>query len=230
MRAEQYNSPLTGLDWNDTKPNLVLAASIDTTCAVWDASTQQIITQLIAHDKEVFDAGFQYGGTGDVFASTGKDGSVRTFDLRNLDHSTIIYETPDGSPLSRISWNSQDQNFMAILAVNSPKILILDIRSPSVPLMELHHGPGYPVNSCCWAPHSSSHLISVGMFTLFILLIIGDDSSAFVWELSSQSKKSYEAILEFQAEHEINNVCWSKDMPEWVAINYGNTLKALRID
>lgn len=42
-----------------------------------------------------------------IFASVGADGSVRTFDLRNLEHSTIIYETADLSPLLRITWNQQ---------------------------------------------------------------------------------------------------------------------------
>lgn len=31
-------------------------------------------------------------GSVDVFASCGADGSVRMFDLRSLEHSTIIYE------------------------------------------------------------------------------------------------------------------------------------------
>jgi DDB1- and CUL4-associated factor 7 len=35
----------------------------------------------------------------EVFASVGADGSVRMFDLRSLEHSTIIYETPDLVPL-----------------------------------------------------------------------------------------------------------------------------------
>jgi WD repeat-containing protein 68 len=37
-------------------------------------------TQLIAHDKEVYDMGFTQGTNG--FASVGADGSVRMFDLR----------------------------------------------------------------------------------------------------------------------------------------------------
>ena len=34
----------------------------------------------------------------DVFASCGADGSVRMFDLRSLEHSTIIYEPTAGKP------------------------------------------------------------------------------------------------------------------------------------
>jgi WD repeat-containing protein 68 len=48
-------------------------------------------TQLIAHDKEVYDVRF-CANTVDVFVSCGQDGSVRMFDLRSLEHSTIIYE------------------------------------------------------------------------------------------------------------------------------------------
>jgi DDB1- and CUL4-associated factor 7 len=37
-------------------------------------------TQLIAHDKEVYDISFASGK--DIFATVGADGSVRMFDLR----------------------------------------------------------------------------------------------------------------------------------------------------
>ena len=40
-------------------------------------------TQLIAHDKEVYD--IAWGGQG-VFASVSADGSVRVFDLRYIPH------------------------------------------------------------------------------------------------------------------------------------------------
>lgn len=51
-------------------------------------------TQLIAHDKEVYDVRFCANSV-DVFVSCGADGSVRMFDLRSLEHSTIIYEPTD---------------------------------------------------------------------------------------------------------------------------------------
>ena len=45
--------------------------------------TGMVRTQLIAHDKEVFDIAFSRAGGGrDIFASVGADGSVRMFDLR----------------------------------------------------------------------------------------------------------------------------------------------------
>ncbi len=42
-------------------------------------------TQLIAHDKEVFDIAFASGK--DVFGTVGADGSLRMFDLRCLDYT-----------------------------------------------------------------------------------------------------------------------------------------------
>ena len=67
-----------------------------------NVETHQAKTQLIAHDKEVYDLAF--APSTDVFASAGADGSVRMFDLRSLEHSTIIYESPELVPLLRLCW------------------------------------------------------------------------------------------------------------------------------
>ena len=54
-----------------------------------------------------------WGGVG-IFASVSADGSVRVFDLRDKEHSTIIYETPQpDAPLLRLSWNKQDPRYIA---------------------------------------------------------------------------------------------------------------------
>jgi DDB1- and CUL4-associated factor 7 len=91
-----------------------------------DAQTQQAKTQLIAHDKEVYDIAFAKNEH--LFASVGADGSVRMFDLRSLEHSTIIYETPEMTPLLRLGWNKQDPNYLATLMQSSSETVILDIR------------------------------------------------------------------------------------------------------
>lgn len=58
---------------------------------MWDISTGVPVTQLIAHDREVYDVAWSPASR-DIFASVGADGSVRMFDLRSLEHSTILYE------------------------------------------------------------------------------------------------------------------------------------------
>lgn len=95
-KTPEHTAPLTSLDWNTLSPNLIITSSIDTTCTIWDIPTLTAKTQLIAHDKEVFDVRFCAGSV-DVFVSCGADGSVRMFDLRSLEHSTIIYEPSDKS-------------------------------------------------------------------------------------------------------------------------------------
>ena len=47
-------------------------SSLDTTCTIWDIEKETVDTQLIAHDKEVYDVSFARGT--EVFASVGADG------------------------------------------------------------------------------------------------------------------------------------------------------------
>ncbi|EIW83309.1 WD40 repeat-like protein [Coniophora puteana RWD-64-598 SS2] len=93
VQNQSASAPLTSFSWNEKAPALVVTSSIDTTCTVWNIETTTAITQLIAHDREVYDVAWLPGST-DIFVSVGADGSLRAFDLRSLEHSTILYETP----------------------------------------------------------------------------------------------------------------------------------------
>ena len=75
----EFCAPLTSFDWNEDDLNKIGTSSIDTTCTIWDIEKECVDTQLIAHDREVYD--IAWGGAG-VFASVSADGSVRVFDLR----------------------------------------------------------------------------------------------------------------------------------------------------
>lgn len=128
-------------------------------------------TQLIAHDKEVYDIAFSRAGGGrDMFASVGADGSVRMFDLRHLEHSTIIYEDPAHTPLLRLAWNKQDPNYLATIAMDSCEVIILDVRVPCTPVARLNNHRAC-VNGIAWAPHSSCHICTAGR-TLKILRFV----------------------------------------------------------
>lgn len=215
-KKSDYCAPLTSFDWNETDPNIIGTASIDTTCTIWDVTTQTARTQLIAHDREVFDLAFAQGK--DVFASVGADGSVRMFDLRRLDHSTIIYESPNLSPLLRLQWNKQDPSYLATFMVDSRRTIILDIRVPSTPVAELG-GHSACVNATAWAPHSHSHICTAG-----------DDQQALIWDLSSmQTRPVEDPILAYGAAGEINNLQWSTTQPDWISIAYRDKLQILRV-
>jgi DDB1- and CUL4-associated factor 7 len=166
VQNNSNGAPLTNFSWNEKAPSLIVTSSIDTTCTVWNIDTSAAVTQLIAHDREVYDVAWLPGST-DIFVSVGADGSLRAFDLRSLEHSTILYETPapknvpppsaspsasarpPTSPLLRIAFNPADSNYMSTFHMDGSEIQILDMRSPGQPVLELkgHHSQ---VNTLGW--------------------------------------------------------------------------------
>ena len=96
-----------------------------------------------------------------MFLSGGADGSVRLFDLRNLDHSTIIYETKESSAINKLAWNLQTPNLIAALSLDKNVIYIFDSRmncNVSLDELKLH---SEPVTGCVWAPDTPTQLCSV---------------------------------------------------------------------
>src|ERR1700682_2355167 len=105
-KNSEFCAPLTSFDWCETDNTMLGTSSIDTTCTIWNVETGQAQTQIIAHDKEVYDIAFS--SQQNIFASASADGSVRMFDLRQLEHSTIIYESNELVPMLRVAWNKHD--------------------------------------------------------------------------------------------------------------------------
>lgn len=214
-RQNDYSAPLTSFDWNNDDLNRVGASSIDTTCTIWDIERESITTQIIAHEKEVYDFAFGHGVN--TFASVGADGSVRSFDLRSLEHSTILYESQDFTPLLRVAWNRMDPNYLATLAMDSTTVIILDVRTPAVPLFELNSHDN-TINSLCWAPKSSCHICSAG-----------DDCNALIWDLQKTNRIVEDPSLCYQAEAEVNMLQWSELDSNWLGISFNKKLQLLRI-
>jgi WD repeat-containing protein 68 len=214
-RQTEYCAPLTSFDWNSMNLNMIGTASIDTTCTIWDLEREQATAQLIAHDKEVYDIAFSQNPH--LFASVGADGSVRQFDLRNMEHSKILYESPDYTPLLRLAWNKHDANYLATIIMESSAVTILDVRSPGRPAFKLN-GHQNCVNSIAWAPHSSYHLCSAG-----------DDCQALIWDLQSPQGAEKEPCLTYAAEAEINSLQWSPAFTDWVAISFNKSLQMLKV-
>lgn len=228
-QAANFSGPLTSFDWNDVEPTLIGTASIDMSCTIWQIETGQAVgktkrttgnlkTQLIAHDKPVHDIGFSKLGNGkDNFATVGADGSARLFDLRNLQHSTIVYEDPTRTPLMRLAWNKQDSHYLATFAECSPEVVIIDVRIPCNPVARLRNHRGY-INALTWAPHSGCHICTAA-----------DDRQALIWDLSSVPRPVDDPILAYQAGGEVNQVHWSSTHSDWISICFDNYLEILRV-
>eukprot|EP00826_Nyctotherus_ovalis_P034580 TRINITY_DN2896_c0_g1_i3.p1 TRINITY_DN2896_c0_g1~~TRINITY_DN2896_c0_g1_i3.p1 ORF type:complete len:187 (-),score=33.05 TRINITY_DN2896_c0_g1_i3:207-767(-) len=146
-------------------PSTMGTCSIDTTCTLWDLSKQTIKTQLIAHEKEVYDFAFAPGVF--TFATAGADGSIRQFDVRDLAHSNILYDNQNQVPFVRLVWNRTDPKLIATIMMDSNKVTILDIRFPSIAFQELS-GHNAFVNSVSWAP-TSQYLLMRSLATTFLL-------------------------------------------------------------
>lgn len=228
-RSSEYCAPLTSFDWNDVDLRFIGTSSIDTTCTIWEIETGQVVgevrttdgtvkTQLIAHDKEVFDIAFTRHATGrETFASVGADGSVRIFDLRSLEHSTIVFEEPSRVPLLRLACNKQDSNYLAAFAQNSTEVIILDVRLPCTPMVKLDNHRGR-VNGMAWAPHSAWHMCTAG-----------GDNQALIWDVHSMPRPVDDPILAYQAGGEVNQINWASAYPDWISICYKNVLETLRV-
>ncbi|XWS43383.1 hypothetical protein CRYUN_Cryun16bG0098500 [Craigia yunnanensis] len=219
-KSSEFNSAITSFDWADFDTRRVATSSVDTTCTIWDIEREAVDTQLVAHDKEVFD--ISWGGF-NVFASVSGDGSIRVFDLRDKERSTIIYENPiPETPLLRLEWNKGDPRFMATVGMDSNKIVIVDIRFPTTPLMELCKHKG-SVNAISWAPVVGKHLCSGG-----------DDSRALIWEVVgskflSENGGNMEPEMWYGSAAEINHTRWSPVELDWIAITFLNKLQLLKV-
>lgn len=216
-KTSEFSAPVTSFDWNQAEPRRIGASSVDTTCTIWDVERGVVETHLIAHDKEVNDIAWVEAG---VFASVSTDGSVRIFDLRDKEHSTILYESPQpDTPLLRLAWNKEDLRYMATTLMDSNKVVILDIRSPTGPVAELERHRAC-VNAIAWAPRSRRHICSGG-----------DDSQALIWELPTLvGPNGIDPVSMYSAPSEINQLQWSSALPDWIAIAFSNQMQLLKTE
>ena len=159
------------------------------------------------------------------------------FDLRHLEHSTIIYEDPQHTPLLRLAWNKQDPNYLATVAMDACEVIILDVRVPCTPVARLNNHKAC-VNGIAWAPHSSCHICTAGkafsdnleLPGFFKKNIIGDDHQALIWDIQQMPRHIEDPILAYNAaDGEINQIQWGATQPDWIAICYNKNLEILRV-
>jgi len=214
-KKSQYCEPLTSFDWNRENNSILGTSSIDTTCTIWDLNKNTIRTQLIAHDKEVYDIAFSKEEQ--IFISTGADGSIRLFDLRSLEHSTIIFESKDHIPITKVAWNVNDNYYISAISEDKNFVYVIDTRNTNQAMELTSHTSA--VSSMAWAPHSNSHICSVG-----------EDKFVFIWDIQRNLANSFDGpILSYCAPGEINNVSWSEMQVNWIGIIFNNNLQLLKI-
>ena len=214
-RRKDYCGPLTACDWSRVNNSIIGVCSVDTTCAILDLNKVEVKYMIIAHNKEVYDIAL--GQDEFTFMSTGADGSVRLFDIRQANSSSIIFETSDESAMTRLKWNMVNPNFILTVIVDKNEIYILDQRKLTSPyaILKVHTNV---VNNAIWAPESNTNLISVS-----------DDKTALLWDIYCDTNRPEEFIMKYKAENEIENVAWGDVTQNWVGIIDGNQAEILRI-
>eukprot|EP00931_Biecheleriopsis_adriatica_P121559 TRINITY_DN96634_c0_g1_i1.p1 TRINITY_DN96634_c0_g1~~TRINITY_DN96634_c0_g1_i1.p1 ORF type:complete len:348 (+),score=62.08 TRINITY_DN96634_c0_g1_i1:118-1161(+) len=221
-QPSQNLPPLTSFDWSTVSHHKLGASSVDTTCTIWNLERQKIETQLIAHDKAVYDIAFSQVDS--LFASVGADGSVRLFDQRNLDHSTIVFEASPPAPLLRLAWNKNNTNHIACIAMDAVGVHLIDIRRPSVALAALSHHDAC-VNSISWAPHSRNHL-----------LCGTDDGYGIIWDVAEvlpsadpAARSRQPPLLAYDCGSEVYQAQWSPAQPDYFALGMANQVRVLPV-
>ena len=138
ISLNETSDPITCADWSLYQDSIVLVGSTDATATAVDLNTQQIVARVVAHDHPVHDICFC--GASSTFITAGFDGSLRFFDLRELQTSYIYYQT--AMPLMRASVSPMETFKMATFAKDSKTVVIIDSRKPGVPvaMMTRHEG------------------------------------------------------------------------------------------
>ncbi|DBA02408.1 TPA: hypothetical protein N0F65_007227 [Lagenidium giganteum] len=215
-RHKNQCAPLTSFDWNSADPNIIGTSSIDTTCTIWDLNSPQAPKQqIIAHDDEVYDIAFSTDPF--AFGSVGGDGSLRLFDLRRLESSTIVYESKELKPLVRLAWNKLDNRYIAAMVAGSPKVVVLDLRNATRPVFELSRHTAM-VNSIAWSPHSRFHLCSAAEDKTAIVYDISGSTDQAMSPQSATTTVDYQSSLLFRSQSPITHIRWSNSEPNYVAL------------
>lgn len=131
--------PLTCADWSVYDDSVVLTGSTDATATAVDLAKGQVIARIIAHDHPIHDICFC--GASSTFVTAGFDGSLRFFDLRDLETSLVWYQT--AMPLMRAVVSPLCPTRAAVFAKGSRSVMVVDGRRPGFAdrTVEAHEGP-----------------------------------------------------------------------------------------
>ena len=206
-------SPITSMDWNVCNASKVATSHVDTTVAIWDISKGKLDTQLIAHDKSVLDVAYCGKSNPSIFASVSEDGSLRIFDTRDLDHSTIAYE--DSNPILRLQWNQIQTNLVACVVSESPEILFFDMRKPGQVYNRITPaGPDVVPNAICWNP-KMGNCLAAGLSNGSVVSMNPENGNV--------------ACTNIPGSTEVVNVMWNHSDAESVIAVYGRHASVIKL-
>jgi DDB1- and CUL4-associated factor 7 len=138
---------------------------------------------------------------------------VIIFLFSSLDHSTILYETPDGRPLLRVQWNKLDSNYLACFSLDAGQVMIIDARAASMPVATLDAGHKR-VQAVRWAPHASNQIITC------------DRSMIRLWDIAQNAS---EPLWGNQTATTVQQIIWPVNYPDWLALGASEVIQVFQI-
>lgn len=204
-------TPITSCDWNKYDAFMIGCCGIDRVVTIWDLVEMKIATRVFASERDVYDIGFNSPHT---FATCSADGSVRLCDLRCMDRSTILYESPRCSiPLVRLAWNPHYSNYFSTFGLARNEAVVIDVRCPKTPLSVLSGCHTAPINAMAWSPRAPQHICTVGEDGL----------------ISISNANNGRVVFQHQFSEKINNVAWNYHEKDSIAITTDNGVQVLRL-
>lgn len=88
---------------------------------------------LVHHNCPVLDVEFM-PFSDQILASVGEDGNLFVYDLRSTDECKILL-SKQNMKLYRLAWNPGDPYYIAVVALDTREVMILDTRQPDLPFM-----------------------------------------------------------------------------------------------
>lgn len=190
VSVNETSDPITCADWSLYEDSIVLTGSTDATATAIDLTRGQIAAKIIAHDHPLHDICFC--GASSTFVTAGFDGSLRFFDLRDLQTSYIWYQT--AMPLMRVAVSPLDTSRVVVFAKGSRSVVVIDARHPGVPEATIE-GHGGAVTCLGWSKLRSDSVYSAddrgGLFLAGLSGTGLEVSTRMCWESGGDAIESF---------------------------------------
>lgn len=154
LHINQTKAIITSFDWCKYSENIIITVSTDTTASVLDINKGEFLTQIVAHETPIFDICFCNNSS--TFITSGFDGSVRFFDLRDVQSCIIYYKA--SMPILRASMSPSDSQKVAFFGKGSNICTVIDTRRPCVPFAR-SASHGNQISSLKWSSLLQTNLL-----------------------------------------------------------------------
>jgi len=215
-KKKVYCGSHTSADWSTANPSKVATCSIDSTSSIWDINELKEIICFICHKKEVYDISF--GKDEFTFMTTGADGSIRLFDIRDSKKCEIVYGGEYELPKIKLSWNHYDPNYFLTTIQDKTSFYVFDLRYSYQPVIAILNKHENAINNAIWAPKTNNIIISVS-----------DDKKSIIWDLFDEKNNDYLADY-YIGNKEIVNVSWSDYSEDYIGMIEKNEVKMLIVN